>query len=43
MRGVSKARLMCIKCQREFTDRTGSTYQHGFFRCAACQPKPQPK
>ena len=44
MRGVSKANLMCIRCQRTFTDRTGATVKHGLFKCAECsKTKPQEK
>jgi predicted SprT family Zn-dependent metalloprotease len=39
MQGISKANLICIKCNKTFTDRKGATVKGGFFFCKECTEK----
>lgn len=39
MTGTTKPRLMCYRCQREFFERTGSSFKNGLFKCAPCVQK----
>lgn len=39
MRGISKANLICVKCNKIFTDRKGATVKGSFFFCKDCTDK----